>query len=167
VLYPRFDLPSAAGTGLLVLAAGAGFASFFSPCAFPLLVTLLARETGAPGRQKTATKRPLGRALAFATALSLGATLFLLLTGAGIAVGAAPFFESVTFTSTPGRILRTGIGLFLIGLGLVQLEFFSLPFGAVERGVRPVLQRQARLRREQPTLAFGIFGFIYLLAGFG
>ena len=50
VLYPRFDLPPLQGAGLLLLAAGAGVASFFSPCAFPLLVTLLARETGADER---------------------------------------------------------------------------------------------------------------------
>ncbi|MDT8305317.1 MAG: hypothetical protein RRC07_05225, partial [Anaerolineae bacterium] len=43
VLYPRFALPAASGAGLLLLAAAAGLASFFSPCSFPLLATLLAR----------------------------------------------------------------------------------------------------------------------------
>jgi cytochrome c biogenesis protein CcdA len=38
-LYPRFDLPALEGASLLVLAAGAGVASFFAPCSFPLLVT--------------------------------------------------------------------------------------------------------------------------------
>ena len=50
-LYPRFALPPAAGAGLLLLASAAGLASLFSPCSFPLLVTLLAREMdGRPGR---------------------------------------------------------------------------------------------------------------------
>lgn len=44
ILYPRFDLPGVSGAGLLVLAAAAGLGSFFSPCSFPLLVTLLSRE---------------------------------------------------------------------------------------------------------------------------
>ncbi len=47
-LYPRFDLPAAEGAGLLVLATGAGIASFFAPCSFPLLVTLLSRPGSTP-----------------------------------------------------------------------------------------------------------------------
>lgn len=35
VFYPRFALPAGAGAGLLLLAAGAGVASFFSPCSSP------------------------------------------------------------------------------------------------------------------------------------
>lgn len=48
-LYPRFDLPAAEGATLLLLAAAAGVASFFSPCAFGLLVTVLAREVRGKG----------------------------------------------------------------------------------------------------------------------
>lgn len=44
VLYPRFDLPAVGGAGLLVLSSAAGLASIFSPCSFPLLSTLLARQ---------------------------------------------------------------------------------------------------------------------------
>ncbi len=55
----------------------------------------------------------------------------------------------------------------LILLGLVQLGVFSLPFGAVERVSRPLMQRQARLRRERSALAFGLLGFVYVLTGFG
>jgi cytochrome c-type biogenesis protein len=162
-LYPRFDLPAATGAGLLVLAVGAGAASFFSPCAFPLLVTLLAREAGAENGRNT-----WGRALRFAVALSVGATLFLLLMGAGIALGAAPIFESVTFTSEAGRLLRAGVGALLILLGLVQLGVLpSIGFGRIERAARPLQQQQARLRSRRPTLAFGLYGFGYVLAGFG
>lgn len=162
VLYPRFDLPAISGAGLLVLAAGAGVASFFSPCSFPLLVTLLARETGAGERRPA-----LARALRFATALSLGAGLFLLLAGAVLAAGAAPLFEGVTFTSTAGRLIRVTVGILLVLLGLIQVGRLPVSFGAVEKGARPLLRAQARLRRERPTMAFGLFGFGYLLAGFG
>lgn len=162
-LYPRFDLPAATGVSLLLLAAGAGMASFFSPCAFPLLVTLLARESGAGEARGT-----WGRALRFAAALSLGATLFLLLMGMGIALGAAPIFASVTFTSTAGQGLRVVMGVLLILLGLVQIGLLpSIGFTGVEKIARPLQRQQARLRRQRPTLAFGLYGFGYILAGFG
>lgn len=164
VLYPRFALPAASGVGLLVLAAAASIASFFSPCSFPLLVGLLARETGAErGRPGPA----VGRALRFAAALSVGASLFLLLVGAGIAVGGGSLFREVTFTSVPGRTIRFVVGSLLIGLGLIQVGVIPLSFGGAARVGRPILQAQARLRRKNPTLGFAIFGFGYLLAGFG
>jgi hypothetical protein len=47
VFYPRFDLPAGTGVTLCVLAAGAGIASFFSPCSFPRLVSMLARPIAA------------------------------------------------------------------------------------------------------------------------
>ena len=46
-VYPRATLLPAQGVALFGLAAAAGVASFFSPCSFPLLATLLAREAGA------------------------------------------------------------------------------------------------------------------------
>lgn len=163
-LYPRFDLPAATGIGLLVLAAGAGIASFFSPCSFPLLVTLLARQSevqkGIPGNR-------MRRTLGFATALALGATIFLILTGIGIALGASALFEGVTFTSTIGRLNRLVIGTLLILLGLIQFGLIPASFDAAHAISTPVMRRQARLRREHPTLGFGLFGFMYILAGFG
>ena len=165
VLYPRFDLPAETGIGLLVLAAGAGIASFFSPCSFPLLVTLLSRESGAqPGQSGARMQRTLG----FATALALGATAFLMLTGVGIALGASALFEGVTFTSTTGRAIRLGIGSLLILLGLIQAGVIRAAFGDGMHAVTtPIMRRQARLRREHQTTGFGLFGFIYILAGFG
>lgn len=164
VLYPRFDLPAVTGLGLFVLAAAAGIGSFFSPCSFPLLAGLLARETGTDKNQATS---PTRRALRFATALSVGATLFLLLTGAGIAAGGAPLFEQVTFTSTIGRIIRITVGAVLILLGLVQLDVVPISFGWLADITDPLMRRQARLRRQQPTLGFALLGFGYILAGFG
>lgn len=163
-LYPRFDLSAASGIGLLSLAAAAGIASFFSPCSFSLLATLLAREaSGGEGPRSVATRR----ALRFAGALALGATLFLLLVGVVIALGGSALFGGVTFTSVAGRTIRTVVGFGLIGLGLVQLGVLSLPFGGVAHGVMPLVRAQARLRRQRPTLGFGLYGFAYVLAGFG
>lgn len=166
VLYPRFGLPAAEGATLLFLATGAGIASFFSPCSFPLLVTLLARQTGVEMR-RTEGGLPLGRVLTFAAALSLGAAAFLLLSGLVIAAGGAALFAAVTFASTAGRIIRTIVGLLLIVLGLIQVGALPFSLHAVEHIARPLMQAQARYRRQSPVVGFTILGFAYLLAGFG
>jgi cytochrome c biogenesis protein CcdA len=160
--YPRFDLPSASGIGLLVLAAAAGVASFFSPCSFPLLVTLVAREVGEGSRRSR-----LRRALGFGAALSVGASAFLLLCGAAIALGAGGLFTQVTFTSTAGRVLRLAAGGVLIVLGAIQSGLLPLSFHGVSRRAKDLLRVQAEVRRRLPALGLAIFGFGYLLAGFG
>lgn len=158
VLYPRFDLPAASGVTLLLLSVAAGIASFFSPCSFPLAVTLLARETH-PGEQARLTRLTLW--------LGLGALAFLILAGGLIAVGAGVFFKEVTFTSAAGITIRAVVGSLLILLGLVQLNILPVSLLAVEDAAKPLLARQAHLRSERPAAAFALFGFAYLLAGFG
>jgi cytochrome c biogenesis protein CcdA len=162
-LYPRFELPAAAGIALFALAAGAGVASFFSPCSFGLLVTLLARVTGAEGRRTPSTARPLRFSLAMAT----GAALFLMLAGTALALGAGAIFERVTFTSTAGIAIRTAVASVLVLLGLVQLGVIPVAawLGSVAAVARPAVSAPFEGRRE--TLGFGVFGFGYLLAGFG
>jgi cytochrome c biogenesis protein CcdA len=154
------------GASLLLLASGAGIASFFSPCSFPLLVTLLTRQ---PGVQRGADRERLGfgQALTFATALSLGAAIFLILGGLVIALGGEALFAGVVFTSPSGRIIRTVVGLALIVLGLMQAGILPLSLHAVEHISRPLMHSQAHYRRQNPFLGFTIFGFGYLLAGFG
>jgi len=163
VIYPRFDLPATSGIGLLVLAAAAGIASFFSPCSFSLLATLLARESGARSGQPASPQR----ALRFASALAFGAALFMLIVGVGIALGGSALFARVTFTSNVGIAIRTMIGLLLILLGLIQIGLVPVSLHGTEGLTTHLLRRQARLRKEHPMLAFGLFGFSYVLAGFG
>ena len=165
VLYPRFDLPAVTGIGLLVLAVGAGVAAFFSPCSFPLLVTLLGRESQAGAEDR---RLRLIRSMYFGSALALGAVVFLGLTGLGIALGASALFGDVTFTSTVGRVLRLVIGSLLIFLGLIQFGVIqAAPFDPVHRVSAPLMRRQAALRKSHPTFGFAMYGFIYILAGFG
>jgi copper chaperone CopZ/cytochrome c biogenesis protein CcdA len=162
LLYPRFDLPAVEGAGLLGLAAAAGIASFFSPCSFPLLVGLLGRQaaTQAAGAKSA-------RPLVFGGALALGAATFMLLAGAVIAAGGEALFAGVTFTSTAGIAIRSIVGVLLILFGLIQLGRLPVSFHAVERLAGPISRRQATLRREKPVAGFALFGFGYVLAGFG
>jgi cytochrome c biogenesis protein CcdA len=161
-LYPRFDLPSVTGAGLLLLAAGAGVAAFFSPCSFPLLLTLLARQVhGGPPANR------LRSALVFAAAFSAGAVAFVLSFGALIGLGGRGIASSVTFTSPTGIAIRILVGLLLVVLGLIQAEVLPVSFHAVEGLTRPILQRQASFRREHPVGGFAALGFAYLIIGFG
>lgn len=161
VIYLELDLANFAGSGLFLLGIVAGIASFFSPCSFPLLVTLLARET----EVEKATKNSFSKALQFAASLAVGVSAFLLLAGALLAVGSGPLMRRVTFTSTPGRVLRAVVGVLLIALGLFQAK--GLRFGVADRIRRPLQRFQARIRRRSPNLGFVLFGFGYVLAGFG
>lgn len=163
VVYPRFDLPAAAGAGLLVLAAAAGFAAFFSPCSFPLLATLLARQTGA----EQPLRRRMPRALLFAAALSVGAVAFVLAVGALFALGGRGLAGMVTFTSTTGRALRIAVGALLIVLGLIQTNRLNVSLRQFEPAIHRLLRRQAALRRRHPVAGTALFGFSYLAAGFG
>lgn len=166
VVYPRFDLPAEAGAGLLVLAAAAGVASFFSPCSFPLLVSMLARPLAAPD-DSDPRHRPSGRALGYAMALSLGAATFLALLGGVLALGAGSVVDDVTFTSTAGRVLRVVVGVALIVFGLVQTGRVPVDLRRFEPALHRTLGKQAGLRRRRPLRGFALFGFVYLLAGFG
>lgn len=161
--YPRFDLPALDLGPLLLLAVGAGVTSFFSPCAFALLAALLGREVReAPGLRPAPV-----RAAGFAVAMSAGAALFLLLLGGVIALGGGALVGSVTFTSSAGRLLRLGVGAALVLLGLVQLGRLPLPLHSLERGAKPLMRAAQRPRERRSFPAFFLFGFGYLLAGFG
>ncbi|MGH9245189.1 MAG: hypothetical protein ACRD29_12920 [Acidimicrobiales bacterium] len=164
VVYPRFALPAGVGAGLLVLAVGAGIGSFFSPCSFPLLVSMLARPLAAGPMGE---RPPFARAALFASALSVGAASFLALAGALIAGGAGRAFQEVTFTSGAGRAIRIAVGALLILLGLIQTNRLPVNLRQLERPLHRYLRRQARLRRHRPLLGLAVFGFGYILAGFG
>jgi cytochrome c biogenesis protein CcdA len=162
VVYPRFDLPAVEGAGLLGLAAAAGVASFFSPCSFPLLVTLLARQA-VTDSESGRSARPA----VFGGSLALGAALFMLLAGLVVALGGEAIFAGVTFTSPAGITIRVGVGLLLIFLGSIQIGIVPLSMHTVSRLAQPLLRGQARLRRDRPVAGFAVFGFAYVLAGFG
>ena len=162
VAYPRFGLPAATGAALLLLAAGAGVASFFSPCSFPLLLTLLTRRvTGAPaGRRRRA-------AVGFAATFSIGAVAFLALAGAILGAGGGAVVGSVTFTSTAGIAIRIVVGAVLVLLGLIQSNVLPVSFHGVEARLGRITRGVAGVRRRHPAAGTAAFGFAYVLIGFG
>ncbi len=161
--YRQAPLPSAIGIGLLALAATAGFASLFSPCSFPLLVTLLSREA----IDTSGNTNSIGHLIRFALIFSIGAATFLLLTGAAMAVGAAPIMARITFANPAGRLLRLFAGLVLIGFGWWQFQGRSFNVGWLNSLLQPLWRSEARLRHRRSTLSTGLYGFGYILAGFG
>lgn len=165
VIFGSISDSQGGGAGLLVLAAGAGVASFFSPCSFPLLVTMLARPVAAEA--EASGGRAYRKALTFASAMSVGATAFLLVFGAIIALGGDALFGGLSFTGVSGRILRGALGALLIALGLIQLNRLPISFRRFEPAMHGYLGHQAKLRRRHPFRGFTLFGFGYLAAGFG
>jgi cytochrome c biogenesis protein CcdA len=159
-LYPTLSQTGATDTSLFILAAMAGIASLFSPCSFPLLVTVLSRRVGEENGRFTSL-------LHFATAFTIGTILFLLLTGAIISLGAAPLISRITFTSIAGRVLRFFVALLLIGVGWWQVRGRSLTMGWLNTALQPLWRMQFRLRRRRSTVSAGLYGFGYILAGFG
>lgn len=165
-LYPRFDLPRSTGIGLVVLSTAAGIASFFSPCAFGLLLTLL---PGSAGRSQPLIQAGSARrAAGLGAALALGALAFTIVAGGTLALGAGGLFARVTFTSTAGITVRTITGALLVILGLVQLGFVRADrMGNVALVARPLIERAFSFRDRRPTASLALLGFGYLLAGFG
>lgn len=159
MLYPRFGLPATEGAGLVALAAAAGTASFFSPCSFPLLLALLGREAVDDDRAPTPWR--------FAASLAVGAAMFMIVFGTLIGLGGEALFAQVTFDSGPGVAIRLVVGTLLVGLGLMQLEILPGSMHPVSRRIKPLLRKQAQLRRERPIAGHAVFGFGYVLAGFG
>ena len=127
----------------------------------------LARETGIDVRQDG--PRPgRGRALVFASALALGASVCLLLAGFFVSLGGGALFDGVTFTSAARRVIRAVVGGLLILLGLFQLGVLPASgFHAVSGLSEAFSRAQARQRRKRVVFGFATFGFGYLLAGFG
>jgi cytochrome c-type biogenesis protein len=147
---------------LFAFAAVAGVASFFSPCAFPLLPSYLAFYSSADGAGR-------GRALQLGLAAALGVVSFDLLLGLAIALIGGGFGESISISGdNPSRwllIFRGVIGFTLLVLGLGQLAGWNLkPRGAdaLAYWSRP----QPRSSR-RPEASLFLYGLGYNAAGMG
>lgn len=145
------------GSAVLVLAASTGFAAFFSPCSFPLLLTFLARRADESTRL----------ALASALRVALGAVVLLSLLAIPIVIFGDVAATFVAFDRPAGRVFRAVIGLTLVLFGLRQSRLLRLRI----RGFDWVASRAAATfdpsRPSTPARRDFLYGFGYLLAGFG
>ncbi len=154
-----------AAFGLLFVAVVAGVASFFNPCAFPLLPAYFAQyyTTKEGESKKSATKLLLS-----GLAAALGLITFNLLLGIGIGILGAGFGKSLGLAgenpSIPVRWLRGIVGVFLLYLGFSHATGRGNPFGRLGHLWHP------KSLPEEKQAGFGKlygYGFGYPLLGIG
>lgn len=146
-----------AAAGALVLASGTGFAAFFSPCSFPLLLTFLARRSEESKRT----------AMMSSLRVAGGAAILLGMVAVVVAAGGSALAGVVEFDSAAGRVFRFTVGLVLVVFGLRQanvmrrrMRWLDTIAGASGRLLDPTRVRSQTGRDL-------VYGFGYLLAGFG
>lgn len=161
-VFPRFGNGDETGAALMALAAATGFAAFFSPCSFPLMLATLGRQ--ADTRMGQSRLKP---ALWFALAASIGAAAFLMGFGLLLSVGGEGIARQVTFTSAAGRALRIVAGTLLITMGLVQLGKVSIPFFKLSTLATPIDRKRKNDGDPDRFFSHVLYGFGYLIAGFG
>lgn len=144
-------------SGVMVLAAGTGFAAFFSPCSFPLLLTFLTRRSNESARA----------AVVSAMRVAAGSAMLLTIAAIAIALGGTALGAAVEFNSSSGRLLRFGVGLVLVLLGLRQANLWRVRMRWLDR----IAGGAARLFDPGQVVSPGrgdvMYGFGYLLTGFG
>lgn len=131
--------------GTVAFAFGAGVATFFSPCAYPLLPGYVGYYVS---QAETGNRRPVGGALVRGVAAGVGVlVVFGALAALAVGIGQAGFERLVLFEPV--------VGATLVIFGLLV---------AFERG--PSLQ-VALPERRTSVLGFGLFGAVYALAAAG
>lgn len=158
----RLDLAGRTGAGLLALAAVTGAAVVFSPCSFPLLVTLLGganRDDSIPRRRSEGFRSAL--------AIAVGAAAFLLVAGVVVGMAGEGLASVVGFSSTGGRLLRGGVAAVLVGAGLIQLGVITVPLSRLAVVARPLERRRIAAAEDHRRIAQVVYGFAFVLAGFG
>ncbi len=156
------DLTGEAGAGLVALGAVTGFAVLFSPCSFPLLVGMLV----GPTNTNEARRRPRD-GVTSALAIGLGAAIFLLLTGVVIGLIGDGLNAQIAFSTAGGRVIRGLVAGVLLVSGLVQLRLISLPLWRVARLAGPLDRRRVKLADRHRRGGQVLYGFGFVLAGFG
>lgn len=116
-------MPQMGAYNLLVLAVIAGVASFFSPCAFPLLPSYLSFYALTGRRNGERPSSPI-RALSLGLAAAAGVVTFNLILGSVIGLVGAGAGQTLSISgpepSALVRWFRGGVGVVLIMLGLAQ-----------------------------------------------
>ena len=155
------ELSGQAGAGLVALAGVTGVAVVFSPCSFPLLVTLFA----VPDQPQRAERSRDG--VLSALAIATGAATFLLLTGVAVGVAGEGIASAVSFSSPLGRLLRGVVAVVLVTAGLVQLGVIAIPLSRFAGVAGPLERHRVSLATTHRRRAQVLYGFSFVVAGFG
>lgn len=159
--FKAFDVGGATGAGIAVVAATVGIAAFFSPCSFPLLLATLTRRVNRTQEHRARS------AFRFALGMSIGAVAFVAMFGLVISLGGGALARQFTFASTQGRILRGVVAGLLIVMGLIQLGKIRNPFARMTRLAEPIDKARRNVGDETKLRSHILYGFGYLIAGFG
>ena len=156
-----------AAYGLLFVAAVAGIASFFNPCAFPLLPAYLAQHYTT---KEERDRKPINQLLYSGIAAALGLITFNLLLGSIIGILGAGFGKSFGLAgedpSVPVRWLRGIVGIFLLYLGFSHVTGRGNPFGKLGHLWSPKLPSQGNSSSFRKLYSYG-FGYTLLGIGCG
>jgi cytochrome c biogenesis protein CcdA len=147
----------AGGSSVLVLGALTGFAAFFSPCSFPLLLIFLSRRADESRRSAFVSSLRVG----------LGASLMLAFIGLALVIVGASVGGLLEFDEPSGRVFRFLLGGALIIFGLKQSRLARIPMGWMDSVARVAGRRFDPSRATSRAGGDILYGFGYLLAGFG
>jgi cytochrome c-type biogenesis protein len=153
---------------LYALAVIAGIASFFSPCAFPLLPSYFSFYHLADSDEKGMSKGA-GKSLRLGMAASFGVITFDLVLGLMIALLGSGLAQGLSISgSEPSqfvRIFRGGVGAILLILGVGQLLGWNLkPVFADAFAYRTRPEREGK---RNPAVNLFLYGLGYNAAGMG
>lgn len=156
--------PNAGALSLVLLSVIAGIATFFNPCAFPLLPGYLTYQLAEVGRRQGQMS---GAFLYGGAVAAVGLTTFNLLLGGILAGLGTAFLGSLALAaeepSASVRIFRGIVGVLLIALGLSHVTGRGLSFGFLE-GVG----HRFRVRKgTRATWGLYAYGFGYSAVGIG
>ena len=161
-LAASLDLDQQVGAGLIALAVVTGAAVVFSPCSFPLLLTLLG---GSDRHDAVGQRRADG--LRSGLSIAAGAAVFLLLAGLVVGVAGEAAASEVNFSSTGGRLLRGGVAAVLVVAGLIQLSVIDASLSRVAVVAGPLERRRRAVAGGHRRRGEALYGFAFVLAGFG
>jgi cytochrome c-type biogenesis protein len=162
-------MPDLSAYNFLTLAVIAGIASFFSPCAFPLLPGYLSFYYTGVGdtAEGSETKH---RVIALGIAAALGVVTFNLALGVVIGLLGAAVAQGLSISgSQPNpfvRAFRAGVGITLMALGTAQLTGVNLKPVLADALAWRVRPRQDAASRN-PILRLYLYGLGYNAAGMG
>ena len=156
--------PNAASFGIVFVSVVAGIASFFNPCAFPILPAYLAQYyVSAPTSHEGKQRSRLGTILLYGLIAAIGVIIFNILLGVVIGILGTGFANSLGLSGPNPNIyirwFRGIVGAFLILLGYSHATGHGINFARLGHWVPRYKQTKS------PTRNFFYYGFFYPLIG--